>query len=268
MCHATPKDSEQDKTWKQLIDKTLPIPDTWEVELSANKDKQASWNRLLKENRLGAMALFRNLRNMQQAKVSDDLIVQAIQKSNVRWMLPFRFIAAAKYNPHIEPAIEEAMLRCLENKEKIEGDTVLMIDSSGSMNSTLSGKSQLNRHEAACGLAILCREICEKIKIFDFAGDIFAVPNRRGFALRDAIRQPHNGTLLGGAVQWVNENLKPYRIICLTDEQSHDDIPDPVNKGYIINVASFQNGVGYGKWIHIDGWSESVIDYIRQYETN
>jgi len=33
-----------------------------------------------------------------------------------------------------------------------------------------------------------------------------------------------------------------------------------------INVASYKNGVGYGKWTHIDGWSESVIEYIRALE--
>jgi hypothetical protein len=34
----------------------------------------------------------------------------------------------------------------------------------------------------------------------------------------------------------------------------------------MINVASYKNGVGYGKWTHIDGWSESVIEYIRTLE--
>ena len=34
----------------------------------------------------------------------------------------------------------------------------------------------------------------------------------------------------------------------------------------MINVASFKNGVGYGKWTHIDGWSESVIEYVREFE--
>jgi 60 kDa SS-A/Ro ribonucleoprotein len=27
-------------------------------------------------------------------------------------------------------------------------------------------------------------------------------------------------------------------------------------------VASYKHGAGYGKWTHIDGWSESVIEYI------
>ena len=41
---------------------------------------------------------------------------------------------------------------------------------------------------------------------------------------------------------------------------------NPRARGYVINVASFQNGVGYGKWVHIDGWSDSVIEYIRAAE--
>lgn len=34
----------------------------------------------------------------------------------------------------------------------------------------------------------------------------------------------------------------------------------------MINVASARNGVGYGKWVHIDGWSEAVVEYIREAE--
>jgi hypothetical protein len=36
--------------------------------------------------------------------------------------------------------------------------------------------------------------------------------------------------------------------------------------GYVINVASNRNGVGYGEWTHIDGWSEAVVDYIAELE--
>ena len=31
-------------------------------------------------------------------------------------------------------------------------------------------------------------------------------------------------------------------------------------------MGSYKNGVGYGKWVHIDGWSEAVIEYIRSLE--
>ena len=76
--------------------------------------------------------------------------------------------------------------------------------------------------------------------------------------------QPHNGTYLGKALGEIDEKYD--RLIVITDEQSHDSVPNPKARGYVINVASFQNGVGYGKWMHIDGWSDSVIEYIRAAE--
>jgi hypothetical protein len=91
-------------------------------------------------------------------------------------------------------------------------------------------------------------------------------------ALRDALEasQPHSGTYLGAAVTQVEKECrgKYDRIIVITDEQSHDRVPAPKAKGYVVNVASNQNGVGYGSWTHIDGWSEAVIDYIAELEAD
>ncbi len=36
----------------------------------------------------------------------------------------------------------------------------------------------------------------------------------------------------------------------------------------MINVASARNGVGYGPWVQIDGFSEAVINYIRELENS
>lgn len=52
----------------------------------------------------------------------------------------------------------------------------------------------------------------------------------------------------------------------ITDEQSHDEVRAPRGKGYVINVASNRNGVGYGAWTHIDGWSEAIVEYIAALE--
>ncbi len=35
----------------------------------------------------------------------------------------------------------------------------------------------------------------------------------------------------------------------------------------MINVASNRNGVGYGAWTHIDGFSETVLRFIGEHET-
>jgi len=268
LCHAKPKDAEQEKIWKQLIDGTLPAPDTWEVNLSTGKDKKATWERLLAENKLGGLALLRNLRNMAESKVDESLVFAALDRMKTERILPFRFIAAAKHAPQWESHIEKVMLKCLEGKERLPGKTVLLIDVSGSMDWEISAKSDLKRYDAANGLAILARELCEQVAVYSFSNSVVRIPDRRGFALRDAITnsQRHSGTYLGGAVKHINENEVYDRLIVLTDEQSHDAVPNPKGKGYIINVAACQNGVGYGAWTHIDGWSEAVIDYIFEYE--
>ena len=271
LCHAKPKDKEQDALWKRLIDNELATPDTWEVSLSAQDEssKRERWERLLQENRLGAMALLRNLRNFEKEQVDESLVAQALQNMMPTKVLPFRFVAAARFAPQWEPYLEEGMMKCLTTQEKLPGMTVLLVDVSGSMHWQLSERSKMTRLDAACGLAILAREICEHVKIFSFSNSVVLVPPRRGFALRDVLlnSQPHGGTYLGQAVETIfKEVRKAKRLIVLTDEQSHDPVPAPRWTGYMINLASNRNGVGYGSWKHIDGWSEAVITYIQELE--
>jgi hypothetical protein len=275
LSHAKPLNADQALVWRKLIAGELATPDTWEVALSSGGDKRAHWERLLLERKLGALALLRNLRNMKAADVSESLVVEALDTMRTDRVLPFRFLAAARHAPQWEEALERAMFRSLaengagtgETIARLPGHTVVLVDVSGSMVAQLSRRSEMLRIDAAYGLAVLLREIAEKASIYTFSNHAVLVPPRRGFALRDAMEasQPHLGTYLGAAVDAVEG---PYdRIIVITDEQSHDRIASPHGRGYVINVAAAQNGVGYGQWAHIDGLSESVIDYIRQLET-
>jgi len=266
LCHAKPRDAEQAALWKRLIEGELQTPDTWEVALSSGADKREAWERLLRERKLGALALLRNLRNMKQAGVDESLVLDGIESMNIGRVLPFRFLAAARYAPQWEESLERVMLASLKGQEKLPGRTVLLVDVSGSMMAALSRRSEMLRTDAAYGLAILLREICEKATTFTFSDDLVEVPPRRGFALRDALdaSQPHSATYLGRALEKIREKYD--RIIVITDEQAHDRVPGPRGRGYVINVASNKNGVGYGPWTHIDGWSEAVVEYIRVLE--
>jgi 60 kDa SS-A/Ro ribonucleoprotein len=266
LCHAKPVDAAQAELWKRLVAGELATPDTWEVALSAGADKREAWERLLAENKLGALALLRNLRNMAEAKVDEQLVRTGLGRMKTERVLPFRFIAAARYAPQWEPELEKAMLRSLDGQPKLPGKTVLLVDVSGSMDAPLSRRAEMRRNDAAYGLAVLLREIAEQVSIYTFSDKLVRVPARQGFALRDAMNasQPHGGTYLGRALGEIDEKYD--RLIVITDEQSHDAVPNPKARGYVINVASFQNGVGYGKWVHIDGWSDSVIEYIRAAE--
>jgi 60 kDa SS-A/Ro ribonucleoprotein len=268
LCHAKPRDAAQAGVWKRLIWGRLNAPDTWEVALSSGADKRKAWQRLLAENKLGALALLRNLRNMREAGVDEELVLSAVRSMNAGRVLPFRFLAAARYAPQWEETLEHAMLKCVAGQEKLAGKTIVLVDVSGSMTAPLSRRSEMQRTDAAYGLAVLLREIGEKVRVFSFSDDLVEVPARRGFALRDAIdaSQRHNSTQLGKAVESLNRKESYDRLIVISDEQAHDAVPGPAGKGYVINVASYKNGVGYGKWTHIDGWSESVVEYIRMLE--
>ncbi|MEZ5939451.1 MAG: VWA domain-containing protein, partial [Hyphomonadaceae bacterium] len=145
---------------------------------------------------------------------------------------------------------------------RLPGKTRLLVDVSMSMDWPMSARSEMRRIDAAIGLAVLAREICEEVEIFTFSNAVKKVPARRGFALRDAIiaSQPHLGTALGAAVEKVDR--KGTRLIVFTDEQSHDPVGAPKGLGYMVNVASYQNGVGHGPWRRIDGFSEKILDWV------
>lgn len=257
----------KNSVFTKLVNDELKTPDTWETELSAGKDKKETFERLIKEEKLGALALLRNLRGMTEANVDRKVIVDALANMKTERVLPFRFISAARHAPQFEPQLEAAMFKSLEGAEKLTGKTVLLIDVSGSMSDAVSGKSELRRIDAAAALAILLREICEDVMVYVFNSSARLVPARRGFALRDAIGGPSGGTNLGASLTQLNYGAGADRLIVITDEQSADSVSAPKAKNnYMLNVASYQNGVGYGKWNHIDGWSESIVRYISAVE--
>jgi len=288
VCHPTPKCAEQGQLWKDVINDTLTVPDTWETALSAGGDKGDTWNRLVQEQKLGGLAFLRNLRNMREAGLPKSLIKEAIQNVNFNKVFPYRFIAANTYNPEWEDIIEPVMLGRMAQMPKLSGKTVLIVDVSGSMyGSGMSNYSEMDRAKTACSLAILVRELCEDSAIYATAGNdsdrihqTKLVPSRRGFALADKVYtmcQPlgGGGIFLKQVMDYVfDREHTADRIIVITDEQdcsrSSADSPNKANafgnQNYIINVASAKNGIAYDKWTHINGFSESVLRYIAEYE--
>jgi 60 kDa SS-A/Ro ribonucleoprotein len=263
-----PKDEAQSALWKRVVKRELAIPDTWEVELSAGKDKRETFERLIRENRLGYLALLRNLRNMIEAGVDEQLVAQAIiaRKGGAERVLPFRFIAAARAAPKFEPYLDQALCETISELPVLPGKTIILVDVSQSMDARLSARSDMTRMDAAAALAAI---ISGTLQVFTFSNQTVEVPPRRGMAGVDVIlrSQQRGGTYLGNAVKHAN-GLPHDRLIVVTDEQSHDPVPRPSAEcAYLINVASYQNGVGYRDgWVHIDGFSESVLRYIHAIE--
>jgi 60 kDa SS-A/Ro ribonucleoprotein len=264
LCHAKPTDERQAATWRALVEGTLPPPDTWEVALSRGADRRETWMRLIAERKLGGLAMLRNLRNMGEAGVPGDVIREGLTQARYDRVLPFRFVAAAKATPQFEPELEGLMLAALADAPKLAGKTILLVDHSGSMRARLSRRSALTRYEAGAALAILLREVCERVEIVNFSTEPWLVPPRRGFPLRDALVGGEWGATHTDTAKRMADDLGYDRLVIVTDEQSHEVLSKPKGRGYVINVGSYRNGVGYGAWTHIDGWSEAVVRYIAE----
>ncbi len=257
-----------DAIYKQIAEQSLEAPDTWEVALSAGKDKKATWERLLSEQKLGYMALLMNLRNMEAAKVDRTMVESALTEGAAKSKaLPFRFVAAHKAAPSYAQALSDAMVMAIQGDVRLGGMTILVVDVSGSMDYKLSEKGELMRLEAAGALAILLREICQSCRVFTFSAGLVEVPNLRGLGLMSAIHdsQPHSSTYLAESLKVLNDSIpKVDRIIVVTDEQSHDgNVKNWAKYGYICNVAPYKPGLELdGGWQRINGWSEHIVDWM------
>lgn len=261
-----PVDEAEALRWKLAREGKLPAPDTWEVALSGGADKKETFERLLKERKLGYLALLRNLRNMVSAGVDSDLIREAILlRKGASRVLPFRYIGAARAAPQLEPWLDKALIASIGEMVPFSGKTTILVDVSGSMDWKLSEKSDLKRIDAAAALASI---FPGEVRILTFSNNVVEVPPRRGMAGIDAVvrSQAHGGTYLGAAVTHAN-GMGGDRLVVISDEQTADRVPVPVAKfAYMINVASNKNGVGYGRWTHIDGFSENVFRFMREFE--
>jgi hypothetical protein len=150
MVRPVPTETNEEALHLLVTDK-LRSTETWESKLSdagADTEKKSeAWAELLKENKLGYMALLRNLRNiLQQAPESKDIACRrllnkaAIKRSRV---LPFRFYTAYKELQSITGAspvlksLSEACDIALENVPKLER-TLVVLDDSASMSSPVA----------------------------------------------------------------------------------------------------------------------------------
>ncbi|QNS06946.1 TROVE domain-containing protein [Streptomyces xanthii] len=140
---------------------------TWEALagwLQGPMDR-AAWEAVIPS--MGTMALVRNLRNFDEAGVSDEVaagvaarVADPAEVARSR-QFPFRYLAAYQHAPSLRWAypLERALGHSLANVPSLRGRTLILVDRSGSMWSPLSDRSQLNRADAAAvfGTALALR---------------------------------------------------------------------------------------------------------------
>lgn len=119
LCHPKPLTSAQQDLWNRLVKDELRTPDTWEVELSSGADKAATFTRLLKEKKLGHLAVLRNLRNMVDSGVDNTLIKNGISTAGGKdKTLPFRYVAAARACPSMSASLSGELAKSMDSMSK------------------------------------------------------------------------------------------------------------------------------------------------------
>ncbi|MEC3891680.1 TROVE domain-containing protein [Nocardiopsis alba] len=233
---------------------------TWESALSlagGRVDKARLWEALIPS--MGYMALVRNLRNFDQAGVSDEVAERvAARLSDPEQVarsrqLPMRFLSAYRAAPSLRwgHALEKALKASLGNVPELGGRTLVLVDRSGSMQAPLSARSDLNRADAAAifGSALAMR--CEDTDLVEFGTGSAPVALERGDSLLRVIErfQWMGGTNTARAVR---EHFRGHdRVVIVTDEQAHhsrgggptEQVPASVSV-YTWNLAGYRYGHG------------------------
>ena len=142
----------------------LENADTWEVNISTGQD---SWKNMVEGNRLGYLALVRNLNNILAEDVDDawikqHLVDQLINEVSIKKSLIFPYQIYTAYrnlkvqNFAVITALDTAFRIACGNMPKLEGNSVIMLDVSGSMDDRYGDKSSLTIKEVgACYAAAL-----------------------------------------------------------------------------------------------------------------
>lgn len=292
--HPVPKDKEQEKLYKMVLDDTLPIAERWETELSANGNNKESWEKLIAENKLSYMAMLRNLRNILKAqpKNIDKVYAKLSDKEQVlkSKQLPFRFLSAyvevkglPQCTSKVLDVLETAIEYSLENLPKLEGKTVIAIDNSGSMRSTISERSTVFCADIAKLIGVIASRICEESIVYMFSDRIWklAISSKNGILFTvDSIDDNWGATDLSLPLrQMIQGNIEADRLIMISDNEINrnykysgtcqklaDDYRRNVNKDFWVHAIDLQ---GYGtqqfigsKTNVIAGWSERVLEFI------
>jgi hypothetical protein len=182
---------------------------------------------------MGVMALIRNLRNFDEAKVSDRVAAQVCAKISDpnevarSRQFPYRWLSAYTQAPSLRwgHALEQALTHATANIPLLDGKTLVLVDTSSSMQNTVSGKSKIRHVDigALIGIALAYRGC--NVDLYGFADGVFKheiTPG--GSMLRDIaaftnrIGEVGHGTQTIGAVEATFKGHD--RVIVVTDGQA------------------------------------------------
>lgn len=304
ICHPVPFSKLNEENFKMIVEDSLPIAKRWETELSARGNNKEVWEELIEKNRIGYMAMLRNLRNILNASPSNIQKVydKLSDKNEVlrSKQLPFRFLSAyqnlpTKATSKVRDVLEEACEHSISNLPKLPGKTVIAIDMSYSMTERISNKSDVRCSDIAMMLGLIANKICEEaiVYVFNDGLEVLEVSHRSGI-LYTAMNgyNPDGGTDLALPIkEMLGDEIMADRLIMLSDNEINRDVMSSYfgSRGFRYTcqkyVDEYRKTINPLLWVHaidlqgygtqqfigdrtniIAGWSERVFEFILMAE--
>lgn len=279
----------------------------WEVLLSQFGNTKEVWEHLIDTDSLGYMALMRNLRNILQAGVGkrqlNKVTKKLVEGAKTSKQLPFRFLTAkmmldaecgsCRGVNQVTEALDKAVEEVSGEMSTIPGATLVVVDSSGSMSSPVSGKSKMTCIGAGAMLAgMLYSNSSEGSVVGHFADRFKEIrPGNKGpmQVAEQIIREQGSvgyGTNCEDVLRWAIKNKKKFdRIVIFSDMQTYgggywggrydqlwDQYKRSVNKDAVLHSVDL---AGHGKSLTkqsdtdvnlVSGYSEKLLDTFLRFE--
>ncbi|SFR97186.1 TROVE domain-containing protein [Halomicrobium zhouii] len=311
--HPTPVDEEQEVLFERFMRgdlddypdvEALPSPKTWETVVSERGNTQEAWETLIEDDEysLPIFASIRNLRNMLETGVDEEVIVDHLDLEAVRQapLYPFRYYQAYEAlqdagidAPDVERWLEQAIDVSVEHVPDGLGDTFVGVDLSGSMDMVLSEHSTLRYKEIGALFGAVLAD--QGARVGGFGDDFREVSmhvdtpilQRQDAVLGidDDVGNSTNGWKVLESLR--EEAIAVERVVLFTDMQIWDstyfgtdrtvreefevyrDEVAPDASLYMIDLASYGDLVtpeGYEGVYNVSGWSENVLEFIEHAE--
>ncbi|QLH84797.1 TROVE domain-containing protein [Halosimplex pelagicum] len=313
--HPTPVDEEQDALFERFVRgdlddypdvEPLPAPNTWETVVSERGNTRAVWETLIEddEHTLPIFASIRNLRNMLEAGVPEETIVEHLDLEAVRHapLYPFRYYQAYAAlqeagldAPAVERWLERAVDVAVAHVPDGLGETFVAVDLSGSMDALLSDNSTLRYKEIGSLFGAVLAD--QGARVGGFGSDFREV----SMHVETPVLQRQNAVLgiddeVGNSTNgWkvfdhlLAEAVAVDRVVVFTDMQIWDsrwgvsndtrtvresfetyrERVAPEASLYLIDLAAYGDLVtpeGYEDVYNVSGWSENVLEFIDHAE--
>lgn len=204
---------------------------TWEQLSSLGPMDADAWEAIIPH--MGLMALTRNLRNFDEAGVGDEAaaavaarLADAEQVRGSR-QFPYRFLSAYRAAPSLRwgHPLEQALTASVANIPALPGRTLVLVDTSGSMGATVSGRSSVRHVDVAALFAVALAARGCAVDLVGFADGSFNHPLvKGGSVLRQAEAFCARVGEVGHGTQTVAALRKAYaghdRVVLFSDMQA------------------------------------------------